>query len=66
MILEGLLQDSYDLTSARSGAGCLQQVELQKPDLILLDVNMPDISRPIPKPPKYRLSSSRRWPRRKS
>lgn len=43
MILEGLLQDSYDLTSARSGAGCLQQVELQKPDLILLDVNMPDI-----------------------
>lgn len=43
MILEELLQDSYELTSARSGAGCLQQVELQKPDLILLDVNMPDI-----------------------
>ena len=29
------------MTSARSGAGCLQQVEMQKPDLILLDVNMP-------------------------
>ena len=43
MILEELLQDSYELTSARSGAGCLQQVEMQKPDLILLDVNMPDI-----------------------
>ncbi|MFZ9039511.1 MAG: response regulator, partial [Gammaproteobacteria bacterium] len=43
MILEELLQDSYDLTSARSGAGCLQQIELQKPDLILLDVNMPEI-----------------------
>ena len=43
MILEELLQDSYELTSAKSGEGCLQQVELQKPDLILLDVNMPDI-----------------------
>jgi len=43
MILEELLQDSYELTSASSGEGCLQQVELRKPDLILLDVNMPDI-----------------------
>ena len=43
VIMEELLQDSYELTTARSGEGCLQQVRLQKPDLILLDVNMPDL-----------------------
>lgn len=43
LILEELLQDNYELATARSGEVCLQQVELQKPDLILLDVNMPDL-----------------------
>jgi len=42
-ILEELLQDNYDLSVAKSGEGCLQQVSLQEPDLILLDVNMPDM-----------------------
>ena len=41
VIMEELLQDSYELLSAKSGEGCLQQVNLQTPDLILLDLNMP-------------------------
>ena len=41
--VEELLQDSYKLSTVKSGEGCLQQVDLQKPDLILLDVNMPDM-----------------------
>ena len=42
-IMEELLQDSYELSTVKSGQACLQQVELEKPDLILLDVNMPDM-----------------------
>jgi CheY-like chemotaxis protein len=42
-IMEELLQDNYELITVNSGEGCLQQVEMQKPDLILLDVNMPEI-----------------------
>jgi len=42
-IMEELLQDNYELITVNSGEGCLQQVEIQKPDLILLDVNMPEI-----------------------
>lgn len=42
-IMEELLQDSYELVTVNSGASCLKQVGLQKPDLILLDVNMPDM-----------------------
>ena len=42
-IMEELLQDSYELNTVNSGESCLQQVDLQKPDLILLDVNMPDM-----------------------
>ncbi len=42
-IMEELLQDNYELNTVNSGESCLQQVDLQKPDLILLDVNMPDM-----------------------
>jgi CheY-like chemotaxis protein len=42
-IMQELLQDTYELSTVKSGEGCLQQVEIQKPDLILLDVNMPDM-----------------------
>jgi len=42
-IMEELLQEKYDLATARSGEGCLQQVAERIPDLILLDVNMPDL-----------------------
>lgn len=41
VIMEELLQDNYALNTVLSGQGCLEQVGLQKPDLILLDVNMP-------------------------
>ena len=42
--LDVLLRDSgYDLTGrARSGADALTQVQRLKPDILLLDVNMPD------------------------
>ncbi|MDH3219622.1 MAG: response regulator [Gammaproteobacteria bacterium] len=43
VILEELLQENYELATATSAAGCLQQVGMRKPDLILLDVNMPDM-----------------------
>lgn len=43
VIMEELLQDTYELLTAKSGEGCLQQVSVQTPDLILLDVNMPDL-----------------------
>ncbi len=42
-IMEELLQDNYALATAKSGEECLQQVAAEKPDLILLDVNMPDL-----------------------
>ncbi|MCP4984153.1 MAG: response regulator [Gammaproteobacteria bacterium] len=42
-IMQELLQDSYELVTVSSGESCLQQVSIAKPDLILLDVNMPDM-----------------------
>ena len=42
-IMEELLQDNYELSIVKSGESCLQQVDIQKPDLILLDVNMPEM-----------------------
>jgi CheY-like chemotaxis protein len=42
-IMEELLQDKYELSTVKSGESCLQQIAIQKPDLVLLDVNMPDM-----------------------
>ena len=42
-IMQELLQDHYDLTTADCAEGCLRQVEDRIPDLILLDVNMPEV-----------------------
>jgi len=41
IIMEELLRDNYALNTVKSGEGCLEQVGMKKPDLILLDVNMP-------------------------
>ena len=43
VILEELLQPDYSLNSVNSGESCLQQVGIDRPDLILLDVNMPEM-----------------------
>jgi len=42
-ILEELLEDDYDLISANSGQGCLEQVGENFPALILLDVSMAEM-----------------------
>ncbi len=42
-IMEELLQDRFTLRTARSGTECLAAVAEAVPDLVLLDVNMPDI-----------------------
>ncbi len=44
VILEELLQHEYALNTVNSGESCLQQVGIQRPDLILLDVNMPEMN----------------------
>ena len=42
-IMEELLQDDYELISADSGLGCLELVSKNPPQLILLDVSMPEL-----------------------
>jgi len=42
-IMEELLADNYELESVASGQACLDAIERRQPDLILLDVNMPDM-----------------------
>ncbi|MCP4024109.1 MAG: response regulator [Desulfobacteraceae bacterium] len=37
------LDDSYDINVALDGTTALESIEMQKPDLILLDINMPGI-----------------------
>ncbi len=44
MLLTVLLEDNYRIAEAASGAACLQLLEQHMPDLVLLDVNMPDMS----------------------
>ncbi|ABE56996.1 response regulator receiver modulated metal dependent phosphohydrolase [Shewanella denitrificans OS217] len=43
-VLKQVLQDDYRLTFAKSGAEALRLVQVDKPDLILLDVMMPDMT----------------------
>lgn len=38
-----LLRGNYHVIQANSGKECLDKIELEKPDLILLDINMPDM-----------------------
>ena len=43
-IMEEILQDRFRLDTVSSGEECLQQVEIQQPDLILLDYMLPDVN----------------------
>ncbi len=44
-VLRQILGDDYRLQFATDGPKALQLVKLQKPDLILLDIMMPTLSR---------------------
>jgi putative two-component system response regulator len=43
-ILQGLLSDEYDMRLAKSGKMALAALERVTPDLILLDIEMPEMS----------------------
>ncbi|MBV1878349.1 MAG: response regulator [Pseudomonadales bacterium] len=43
MLLETILEDDFDLSFAASGKECLDSIAGEKPDLILLDITMPDM-----------------------
>src|SRR5450432_1130402 len=43
-LLEKALQDSYDICTANNGYDAIRLVKEKHPDLILLDVMMPDLS----------------------
>ncbi len=43
-LMEALLGDYYNIQKAYSGTEAFQNIETKKPDLILLDIMMPDIS----------------------
>lgn len=40
------LQRTFDISLAAFGQECLEKAKAEKPDLILLDVNMPDLDGP--------------------
>lgn len=40
---EELTDDGYEVTLARSGKAALQSVDDKRPDLVVLDISMPDI-----------------------
>ena len=42
--LRFLLKDDYDLVFAENGIQALEQVKSQSPDLILMDISMPQLS----------------------
>ena len=43
-VLNNILKDTYKLTFAKSGAEALRLIEKEQPDLILLDVMMPEMT----------------------
>jgi DNA-binding response OmpR family regulator len=44
IIITAALKDEYDITSARGGHDAINQLKEHKPDLILLDVMMPELN----------------------
>lgn len=43
MILEELLEDNYEIACVDNGLKCLNSVQNRQPDLILMDINMPEM-----------------------
>lgn len=43
-ILEEIFEDNYEVICVADGQSCLDLLEVRKPDLILLDVNMPGLN----------------------
>lgn len=44
LLIEDIIEDRYEVVTVASGEECLQMVKERLPDLILLDINMPDLS----------------------
>ena len=44
LLIEDIIEDRYEVVTVASGEQCLQMVKERLPDLILLDINMPDLS----------------------
>ncbi len=44
LLLNILLEDDYTVMAADSGEACLNLVNLDRPELILLDINMPGLN----------------------
>ncbi len=44
MLLNMMLEDDYHIMEAESGPACLAMIEEDRPDLVLLDVKMPEMS----------------------
>jgi CheY-like chemotaxis protein len=42
-IMEEILEDDYDLSTAENGLECLEKARETQPDIILLDINMPEM-----------------------
>lgn len=43
MILEEMFEDHYELICVSNGLECIESVKNRIPDLILMDINMPDM-----------------------
>ena len=39
--MKGLLQEDYEITAANSGTAAIRSITLERPDLVLLDYDMP-------------------------
>ena len=44
VLLKMILEDDFNIIECSSGQDCLDQVQLQVPDIVLLDVNMPGMT----------------------
>lgn len=44
IILEEVFEDDYELVCVETGQQCIDSVKARKPDIILLDVNMPEMN----------------------